>query len=62
MLYQDDELPLIGDGRAEGRGDVEIQDEAGRKTTAKLPEGVDGIAKLDSLGARHGGGTRIGPA
>ncbi|WP_446220652.1 IS110 family transposase [Micromonospora sp. IBHARD004] len=47
---------LIGDDWAEDHQDVEIQDEAGRKlAAARLPEGVDGIAKLHELLARHGG-------
>ncbi|QKW40130.1 IS110 family transposase [Actinomadura sp. NAK00032] len=48
---------LIGDDWAEDHHDVEIQDEAGRKlAAARLPEGVEGIAKLHELVAKHGGG------
>ncbi|MCX4879037.1 IS110 family transposase [Streptomyces sp. NBC_00847] len=47
---------LIGDDWAEDHHDVEIQDEAGRKLAAvRLPEGVEGIAKLHELLAKHGG-------
>lgn len=49
-------LLLIGDDWAEDHHDVEIQDEAGCKlAAARLPEGVEGIAKLHELLARHGG-------
>jgi transposase len=49
-------LLLIGDDWAEDHHDVEVQDETGRKlATANLPEGVEGIAKLHELVARHGG-------
>jgi transposase len=47
---------FIGDDWAEDHHDVEVQDEAGRRlATARLPEGVEGIAKLHALVARHGG-------
>ncbi|MFJ7909000.1 IS110 family transposase [Kitasatospora sp. NPDC096204] len=47
---------LIGDDWAEDHHDVEIQDETGRRlAAARLPEGVEGIAKLHELLARHGG-------
>ncbi|WP_328860338.1 IS110 family transposase [Streptomyces sp. NBC_00306] len=47
---------LIGDDWAEDHHDVEVQDETGRKlAAAKLPEGVDGVAKLHELVAKHGG-------
>ncbi|MGW1564257.1 IS110 family transposase [Streptomyces sp. NPDC002144] len=47
---------LIGDDWAEDHHDVEVQDEAGRKlAVARLPEGVEGIAKLHELLAKHGG-------
>ncbi|MGW1008410.1 IS110 family transposase [Streptomyces sp. NPDC002520] len=47
---------LIGDDWAEDHHDVELQDETGRKlAAARLPEGVEGIAKLHELIARHGG-------
>ncbi|MDW4909703.1 IS110 family transposase [Streptomyces sp. ADMS] len=47
---------LIGDDWAEDHHDVEVQDETGRKlTAARLPEGVEGIARLHELVARHGG-------
>jgi transposase len=49
-------LLLIGDDWAEDHHDVEIQDGTGRKlAAARLPEGVEGIAKLHGLVARHGG-------
>ncbi|MDQ0956184.1 transposase [Streptomyces sp. B4I13] len=47
---------LIGDDWAEDHHDVEVQDEAGRKlAVARLPEGVEGIAKLHELVAKHRG-------
>lgn len=47
---------LIGDDWAEDHHDVEIQDESGRRlAAARLPEGVEGIARLHELVARHGG-------
>lgn len=47
---------LIGDDWAEDHHDVEVQDEAGRKlAAARLPDGVEGIAKLHELLAKHGG-------
>ncbi|GAA3475493.1 hypothetical protein GCM10018966_000190 [Streptomyces yanii] len=47
---------FIGDDWAEDHHDVELQDETGRKlASAQLPEGVEGIAKLHMLIARHGG-------
>jgi len=50
-------LLLIGDDWAEDHHDVEVQDEAGRKlAAARLAEGVQGIAKLHELLAKHGGG------
>ncbi|MEV5646238.1 hypothetical protein AB0L67_40110 [Streptomyces flaveolus] len=40
----------IGDDWTEDHHDVEVQDEAGRKLAmARLPEGVEGIAKLHEL-------------
>ncbi|MPY38084.1 IS110 family transposase [Streptomyces adustus] len=46
---------FIGDDWAEDHHDVEIQDESGRRlVAARLPEGVEGIAKLHALVARHG--------
>ncbi|MFF3160197.1 IS110 family transposase [Streptomyces sp. NPDC057910] len=46
----------IGDDWAEDHHDVEVQDDTGRKLAAvNLPEGVEGIAKLHALVARHGG-------
>ncbi|MEU9547365.1 IS110 family transposase [Streptomyces mirabilis] len=46
----------IGDDWAEDHHDVEVQDDTGRKlAAARLPEGVEGIAKLHALIARHGG-------
>lgn len=48
---------FIGDDWAEDHHDVEVvQDEAGGKlATARLPEGIEGIAKLHAIVARHGG-------
>ncbi|WNF27794.1 IS110 family transposase [Streptomyces sp. C11-1] len=47
---------LIGDDWAEDHHDVEVQDATGRKpAAARLPEGVDGVAKLHELVAKHGG-------
>lgn len=47
---------LIGDDWAEDHHDVEVQDQAGRKlAAARLPEGVEGIATLHELLAKHGG-------
>ena len=47
---------LIGDDWAEDHHDVEVQDESGRKLAAvRLPEGVEGIAKLHELVAKYGG-------
>jgi hypothetical protein len=49
---------FIGDDWAEDHPDVEIQDETGRRPgTVRLPEGVEGIAKLHAFVARHGGET-----
>ncbi|MEU7062105.1 IS110 family transposase [Streptomyces sp. NPDC046197] len=46
----------IGDDWAEDHHDVEVQDETGRKlAAARLPEGVEGVARLHALVARHGG-------
>ncbi|MDL4813112.1 transposase [Actinomadura opuntiae] len=57
MPDQEDELLLTGDDWAEDHHDVEVQDEAGRKlAAARVSEGVEGIAKLHELVARHGGG------
>ncbi|MCX5208396.1 IS110 family transposase [Kitasatospora sp. NBC_00240] len=48
-------MVFIGDDRAEDHHDVEVQDGTGRRlATARLPEGVEGIAKLHALIARHG--------
>jgi transposase len=47
---------FIGDDWAEDHHDVEVQDGAGRRlATARLPEGVEGLAKLHALVARHSG-------
>ncbi|WP_225102281.1 IS110 family transposase [Streptomyces sp. CoH27] len=52
---------LIGDDWAEDHHDVEVQDATGRRlAVAKLPEGVDGIAKVHELVAKHGG-DELGP-
>ncbi|MFE7246235.1 IS110 family transposase [Streptomyces sp. NPDC057582] len=47
---------FVGDDWAEDHHDVEVQDGTGHRLgTARLPEGVEGIAKLHALVARHGG-------
>jgi transposase len=47
---------FVGDDWAEDHHDVEVQDQAGRRLgTARLMEGLEGIAKLHALLARHGG-------
>ncbi|WP_433464118.1 IS110 family transposase [Spirillospora sp. CA-128828] len=47
---------LIGDDWAEDHHDVEVQDPSGRKlAAARLPEGVDGVARLHELVAKYGG-------
>ncbi|MFH8386519.1 transposase [Kitasatospora sp. NPDC018058] len=47
---------FIGDDWAEDHHDVEVQDATGRRlAAARLPEGVEGVAKLHALIARHGG-------
>jgi transposase len=47
---------FVGDDWAEDHHDVEAQDGSGRRLgTARLMEGVEGIAKLHALIARHGG-------
>lgn len=47
---------FVGDDWAEDHHDVEIQDETGRRlAAARLAEGVEGIARLHALIARHGG-------
>jgi transposase len=47
---------FVGDDWAEDHHDVEVQDGSGRRLgTARLMEGVEGIAKLHALIARHGG-------
>ncbi|MDQ0946362.1 hypothetical protein QFZ24_000285 [Streptomyces phaeochromogenes] len=56
MPCKEGKLLLIGDDWAEDHHDIEVQDEAGRKlAAARLPEGVQGIAKLHELLAKHGG-------
>jgi len=45
---------LIGDDWAEDHHDVELEDETGRRLArARLPEGLDGIARLHALIAEH---------
>jgi hypothetical protein len=47
---------FIGDDWAEDHHDVEVQDETGRRLAGvRLSEGMEGIAKLHALIARHGG-------
>jgi hypothetical protein len=49
-------LRFIGDDRVEDHHDVEVQDETGRMPAAvRLPEGVEGIARLHEPVAKHGG-------
>jgi Transposase len=44
---------FVGDDWAEDHHDVEVQDESGRAMrTARLPEGVDGMARFHDLIAR----------
>ncbi|MEV6133664.1 hypothetical protein AB0M05_43840 [Streptomyces violaceusniger] len=58
MLDEEEELLLIGDYWAEDHHDVEVQDEAGRKlAAAKLPEAVEGIAKLQGSSPGTAAGT-----
>ncbi|MGW6412598.1 IS110 family transposase [Streptomyces vinaceus] len=46
----------IGDDGAESHHDVEVQDATGRRlATVRLPEGVEGLARLHELVAHHGG-------
>ncbi|GAB2710872.1 IS110 family transposase [Kitasatospora kifunensis] len=48
---------FIGDDWAEDHHDVEVQDGTGQRLAiSRLPEGVEGIAKLHALIGRHGGG------
>ena len=45
---------FVGDDWAEDHHDVEVVDEAGRRLgRARLPEGIDGIARLHALLAEH---------
>lgn len=45
---------FVGDDWAEDHHDVELQDEAGRRLAAsRPPEGVEGLARLHALIARH---------
>ena len=47
-------LLMIGDDWAEDHHDIEIEDDTGRRLSkARLPEGLDGIAKLHALVAEH---------
>jgi hypothetical protein len=47
-------LLFIGDDWAEDHHDIEIEDETGRRLAkARLPEGLDGIARLHALVAEH---------
>jgi transposase len=47
-------LLFVGDDWAEEHHDVEVQDETGRVLgRARLPEGVDGIARLHALLGKH---------
>jgi transposase len=45
---------FVGDDWAEDHHDLEVQDETGRRLArARLPEGVDGVARLHALLAEH---------
>ncbi|WP_406432177.1 IS110 family transposase [Streptomyces sp. NBC_00631] len=56
MPYWEGEFLLTGDDWAEDHHDIEVQEEAGRQLAmARLPEGVEGIAKLHELFAKLGG-------
>jgi len=47
-------LLMIGDDWAEDHHDIEIEDETGRRLCkVKLPEGLEGIARLHALVAQH---------
>jgi len=47
---------FVGDDWTEDHHDVEVRDATGRRlATARLMEGVEGVAKLHALLARHGG-------
>ncbi|QNK82882.1 tyrosine-type recombinase/integrase [Nakamurella sp. PAMC28650] len=47
-------LLMIGDDWAEDHHDIEIQDDTGRRLSkARLPEGLEGIARLHALIAQH---------
>jgi transposase len=47
-------LLMIGDDWAEDHHDIEIEDDTGRRLSrARLPEGLQGIAKLHTLVAQH---------
>ena len=54
MGVRSGELLFVGDDWAEDHNDVELVDEQGRRLAkARLPEGVDGIARLHALVAEH---------
>lgn len=54
---------FVGDDWAEDHHDVELMDEAGRTlATARLPEGVAGIARLHALIGKHVGGGGVDDA
>jgi len=43
----------VGDDWAEDHHDIELVDEAGTLTRARLPEGLDGITRFHALIAQH---------
>lgn len=45
---------FIGDDWAEGQHDIEVEDDTGhRLARMRLPEGVDGLARLHEVIAEH---------
>ena len=54
---------FVGDDWAEAHHDVYVCDEAGTKLASRrLPEGIEGMAKLHDLVANLSGGDGSGPA
>ena len=53
---------FIGDDWAEGHHDVELVDDEGQVLARRrLPEGIDGVARLHGLVAEHLGGSELEP-
>jgi transposase len=49
-----EQVLFVGDDWAEDHHDIEVQDGTGRRlATARLMEGIEGVAKLHALLARH---------